>query len=222
MKIAYAYCRISTNEIKQRNSIAVQKAVIESFALANGYDVVKYYIEQRTGADDDRPIFNQVLKRCINENAFLITWKIDRLSRSLSIFNRIQDHLHLIRFTELQDTEPNLLILSLLLGVAHQERINIGVRVSATYKMLKAKDPNHPWGNPNFKSEVMPLGKITRLQNASDFNRRIQSLCNDLRKAGYCTLKSLALKLNEIGLKTRRGSNFNQNNLHRILKYRGA
>ena len=191
IKKAYAYCRISTNETKQKNSIEVQKAVIGSFAKSHGYEIVQYFIEERTGADDDRPIFNDVLNRCVKENAMLLTWKVDRLSRSLSIFNKIQDHLHLIRFVELQDMEPNLLVLSLLLGVAHQERLNIGVRVKATYQMLKAKE----------------------------FNLRIQSLCDDLTKAGYCSLSSLSVKLNEIGITTRRGNNFTRHNLFRILNY---
>ncbi len=221
-KKAYVYCRLSTNELKQKNSIEVQKAVIYAFAKSNGYEIAETFIEQRTGADDNRPVFNEVLNRCVKENVFLLTWKVDRLSRSLSIFNKIQDHLHLIRFAELQDIEPNLLVLSVLLGVAHQERLNIGVRVSATYKMLKAKDPNHPWGNPNFKTDVMPLGREVQQKNALDFNTRIQVLCGDLRKAGYCSLQSLAVKLNEIGLRTRRGSNFTRYNLHRILNYRSV
>ena len=220
-KKAYAYCRQSTSEAsaKQKNSIEVQKAVIEAFANANGYEIEKYFIEHRTGADDDRPVFNEALNICVEEQAFLITWKIDRLSRSLSIFNKIQDHLHLIRFAELQDMEPNLLVLSLLLGVAHQERLNIGVRVKATYQMLKSKDPNHPWGNPDMGTKVQPLGEAVRKKNAKEFNLRIQSLCDDLKKAGYCSLSSLAVKLNEIGITTRRGRNFNRHNLFRILNY---
>tara|TARA_B100000131_G_C18046615_1_gene584675 strand:- start:523 stop:1191 length:669 start_codon:yes stop_codon:yes gene_type:complete len=218
-KLAYAYCRQSLSETKQKNSIEVQKAVIDAFAKANGYEIQKYFVEYRTGGDDDRPVFNEALNLCVNENAFLITWKIDRLSRSLSIFNKIQDHLHLIRFAELQDMEPNLLVLSLLLGVAHQERLNIGVRVKATYQMLKSKNPDHPWGNPEMGTKVQPLGEAKRKKNAKEFNLRIQSLCDDLNKAGYCTLKSLAVKLNEIGITTRQGKHFTRHNLFRILNY---
>ena len=218
-KTAYAYLRASTNPKLQKNSVAVQKAVIERFAEQCGYDVVEYYVEYKTGADDERVEFNRVLDRCVSEQAFLLTWKIDRMSRSLSIFKKIQNHLHLFRFAELGDTEPNLLLLSVLLGVAHQERLNIGVRVKATYETLKAANPDHPWGNPNMATHVQPLGEKVRKSNARIFNVRIQDLCSDLRKAGYCTLNDLAVKLNEIGMRTRRGSQFNQSNLHRVLNY---
>ena len=218
-KIAYGYCRASINELKQKNSIEVQKSVISAFAESYGYELVEVFSEYQTGADDERPIFNTVLNKCKAENAFLITWKIDRLSRSLSIFSKIQVSLNLIRFCELGDTEPNLLVLSVLLGVAHAERKNIGVRVSATYKMLKDKNPDHPWGNPNMNTLVRPLGEKVRKDNARTFNMKIQALCIDLRKAGYLTLESLAVKLNEIGMTTRRGSTFTVRNLHRILNY---
>lgn len=220
-KQAYGYLRASTDPKKQQNSIEVQKAVIDRFAQLCGYEIKEYFIEYKSGGDDERPVFNQLLNQCIAEQAFLITWKVDRMSRSLSIFKKIQNHLHLLRFAELSDVEPNLLMLSVLLGVAHQERINTGVRVKATYQTLKARNPDHPWGNPNMASDVQPLGERVRIQNASEFNQRIQRLCGDFKQAGYCSNKQLALKLNEIGLTTRRGSPFTQSNLHRILNYGG-
>ena len=100
-------------------------------------------------------------------------------------------------------------------------RLYMGTFVQIVARIV-TKDPNHPWGNPNFKTDVMPLGREVQQKNALDFNTRIQVLCDDLRKAGYCSLQSLAVKLNEIGLRTRRGSNFTRYNLHRILNYRSV
>lgn len=219
MKKAYSYLRASTNIKMQANSIAIQESVIANFASTHGYDVVECYVEYKSGGDDSREVFNTVLQRCIEENATLITWKCDRLSRSLSVFSLIQDHLHLLRFCELGDMQPDLLTLSVLLGVAHKERINIGERVKACYQTLKAKDPNHPWGNPNMADKVQPIGERVRKANAMAFNKHIQQLCNDFNKAGYCTLDKLAVKLNEVGVTTRRGKTFNKNNLQRILAY---
>lgn len=219
LKSAYAYIRASTNPKKQVNSINVQKAVIDSFAQRNGYEIQQYFIEYKSGADDERPVFNEAFNKCVSERVTLITYKIDRLSRSLSIFKKIQNHLGLLRFTELDDSEPNLLLLSVLLGVAHQERINTSVRVKATYQTLKAQNPNLLWGNPRMSEDVQPLGEATRIRNAGNFNRKIQSLCDDFNRAGYCTLREKVVKLNEIGLTTRRGSPFTQSNLHRILNY---
>ena len=187
--------------------------------MQNGYELKSSFVEYRTGADDERPEFNKALQLAIKEGATLITWKVDRLSRSLSIFNRIQNHLPLLRFAELGNTEPNIMVLSVLLGVAHQERINTSERVKATYRTLKEQNPSHPWGNPNIMTTAHPLGLKVRKANAASFNARIQAICEDFKKAGYCTLNSLAVKLNELGMTTRRGNPFTCSNLHRILNY---
>jgi hypothetical protein len=218
-KKAYGYMRASTNPKLQKNSIEIQKSVISKFAQTHGYEIVDYFIEYKSGADDSRVMFNKWLNTCVSENAVAISWKIDRMSRSLGVFKKIQNHLHLLRFCELGDQEPSLLTLSVLLGVAHQERINTSTRVKATYEALKAKDPNHPWGNPNMGTEVQPLGEAVRVRNASHFNAHIQSICTDFQNAGYCGLRELAVKLNQVGLRTRRGSEFNHKNLQRILAY---
>jgi DNA invertase Pin-like site-specific DNA recombinase len=219
MTNCYIYMRASTNPKKQRNSIEVQRSVLSSFASRHGMTIKDEYVEYRTGADDTRPTFNSVLKRCIDEQAVLLTWKVDRLSRSLSIFNKIQDHLHLLRFAELGNTEPNIMVLSVLLGVSHQERLNTSCRVRATYKALKKQTPDLKWGNPRMHEDVAPLGLKVRKTNAREFNANIQSLCEDFRKAGYSSVKELACKLNSIGVKTRRGSLWTIANLHRTLSY---
>ena len=121
--------------------------------------------------------------------------------------------------SELGNQEASLLTLSVLLGVAHQERINTSARVKATYKMLKEKNPDQAWGNPNMATDVQPLGEATRVRNATAFNTKIKMICEDFRNAGYCTLNDLAVKLNQVGLTTRRGSSFNSKNLQRILSY---
>ena len=219
MTVCYIYMRASTNPKKQRNSIEVQETVLSSFASRCGMTIAGAYIEYRTGADDSRPVFNQVLSRCIQEQAILLTWKVDRLSRSLSIFNKIQDHLHLLRFAELGNTPPNIMVLSVLLGVSHQERLNTSCRVRATYKALKKQTPDLKWGNPRMHEEVAPLGLEVRKTNAREFNANIQSLCEDFRKAGYSSIRELACKLNSVGVKTRRGSLWTVPNLHRALSY---
>jgi len=218
-KIAYGYSRASTNPDLQANSVAIQEAIIERFASQHGYELRHIYVDYRTGADDERVEFNKALERCVNEQATLITWKVDRLSRSMTIFSRIQDHLKLLRFCELGNTEPNVMVLGVLLGVAYQERLNTSVRVKAAYRTLKEKDPSHKWGNPRMATTAQPIGVKVRKANALNYNSKIQDICIDFRKAGYCTLSSLAVKLNQLGITTRRGNQFTASNLRRVLNY---
>lgn len=219
MKTALAYIRASTDPTLQKNSIAIQEAIIGRFCEQHGYSIQESFVEYKTGADDEREQFNAALKRAIKEGATLITWKVDRLSRSLSIFAKIQDHLPLIRFCELGDAEVNIMVLSVLLGVAHQERINTSIRVKAAYQHLKNENPNLKWGNPNIMATAHPEGLKVRKANAAAFNSRIQSICADLNRAGYCSRREMAVRLNELGLTTRRGQSFTRDNLKRVLNY---
>ncbi len=219
MKTAIAYIRASTNPELQKNSFAIQEAIITNFAETHNYEITKIFVEYCSGGKDDRPEFNKALKMAVSSNCVLITWKVDRLSRSMSIFARIQDHLSLLRFCEIGDTEPNVMVLGVLLGVAHSERINTSVRVKAAYKTLKAQDPDKLWGNPNIMTDAQPKGLVIRKANAAQYNKYIQSIVTDLKAAGYCTLKSLVLRLNELGITTRRGNTFNIPNLHRVINY---
>ena len=219
---AIGYVRASTNPDLQQNSISIQQELLTAFAKTNGYEITNFYVEYSSGGDDERPVLNEALKFAIDNGCNLISWKVDRFARSLSIFSRIQEHLSLLRFTELGDTEPNVMVLSVLLGVAYQERKNTSIRVKASYKHLKAKNPNLAWGNPAMASKVQPLGEIERVKNATNFNAQIQSIVKDLRSAGYSSIKEIANRMNEMNITTRRGKPFSSNNLQRILAYKGA
>jgi len=218
-KRAISYVRASTNPDLQANSVAIQTAIIERFAESHGYSLTDTFIEYRTGSDDDRVEFNKALSTAIANDCVLITWKVDRLARSMSIFSRIQNHLHLLRFCDLGDSEPNLMVLSVLLGVATQERINTSVRVKAAYETLKSQNPNLRWGDPNMAKNAQPIGVKVRKANAAKFNARIQSVVSDLRLAGYTDLNVLVAKLSDLGIMTRRGNPFTVRNLSRVLNY---
>ena len=218
-RTAIAYFRASTNVDLQANSIAIQEAIIQRFVEQHGYELTDSYVDWASGSDDERVEFNKALKHAIQTDSVLVTWKVDRLSRSMSIFSRIQDHLHLLRFCELGNVEPSVMILSVLLGVATQERLNTSVRVKAAYRTLKDKDPNLKWGNPDMANNCQPIGVIVRQNNAAKFNARIQSIVSDLRLAGYTDSKIIVDKLNELGIMTRRGNELSVRNLQRVLSY---
>lgn len=219
MKNAISYIRASTDPSMQKNSVAIQKAIIENFCTSHGYIITETFIEYASGGDDEREAFNAALSMAVETGQNLVCWKVDRCARSMSIFSRIQDHIHLLRFCELGDSEPNVMVLSVLLGVAYSERVNTSVRVKAAYKHLKEEDPNHPWGNPNILTDATPKGLQIRKANARVHNQHVQSVCEDLRKAGYCTLRDLADRLNLLGITTRRGKPYTTTNLHRVLHY---
>ena len=72
-------------------------------------------------------------------------------------------------------------------------------------------------GNPNMK-EVQKIGSVVMKANAAEFNQRIIKIVSDLKAAGYTSNKELLDKLNDYGVKSRRGNRFTYKNLLRVLK----
>jgi len=215
---AVIYLRASTDVSKQANSLVVQRSIIENFCSTYGYEIVGEFTEYASGKDDSRPEFNKALAVAVANNYKLVCFRIDRLARSMSIFSRINDHLHLLRFTELGDMEPNLMALSVMLAAAAQESINTGVRVRTTIKVLKERDPTRTFGNPRIRETAIPASLIVRQANAREFNQHIYSVVIDLRKAGYETTGSLVERLNSLGIRTRSGRLWSYHNLHRVIR----
>jgi len=97
---ASIYRRASTNEAKQVNSLEIQSTVIANFCKRHGYTVADdaSFVEYASGKDDCRVEFNRALDYAIKNEVVLICVSIDRLSRSLSVFSRIQEHIGRLRF----------------------------------------------------------------------------------------------------------------------------
>jgi DNA invertase Pin-like site-specific DNA recombinase len=217
-KRAIIYLRASTNERMQANSLDVQRAIVTDFANRNGYGIEGEFVEYASGSDDDRPAFNAALNQAKKDNMVLISWRVDRLSRSLSVFNKINDSLHLLRFAELGDVEPNLMVLSVLIAAGQNELANTRVRIRETFRILKERD-GRTFGNPNIVTDAIPAGLEVRRRNASQFNTRIQDIVVNLRKCGY-NLKECVAQLNgPLEITTRRGATWTRQSLARVLSY---
>ena len=220
MKRAISYRRASTNESNQANSLAVQEAVIDRFASAYGYEIESSFCEYASGRNDEREQFNLALAYAVENDCFLIMWKIDRCARSMTIYNRIAKHLHRIRFCEIGDSEPQLMVLAVLLAAAENESVNTSVRVRTAMAHIKANDPSVRFGNPRIMETAYPLGLKVRQTNAKQFNDSILKLVQDLESAGHSDLRSICVRMNELGISTRRGKPWTYSNLYRISQRR--
>ncbi len=65
IKLAFGYCRVSSEEQKGNYSIPQQKKAIIEFAERNGYKIVKFFIDDGISATtDNRPDFLQMINAC--------------------------------------------------------------------------------------------------------------------------------------------------------------
>ena len=216
-KHAAIYIRASTDATKQANSLVVQRAILDAFAKTYGYSIVKTFAEHSSGRDDERVQFNAAIEYTRQSGCHLLAIRCDRIARSMSVFAKIQDILPMMRFASLGNTEPSLLTLSILFAVAANESITTGARVRATMKILKEKE-GRTFGNPNILKDAQHLGVKAKQADARVFNTKVKSIVDDLGKAGYKTVVSLVVRLNEMGIKNRSGGRWTYNNLYRVIK----
>ena len=219
-KNAVIYLRASTNDQLQANSIQVQRAIVQSFADRNGYQITQEFVEYASGTDDKRETWTDALQVAVESGQYLLCWKVDRASRSLSIFRDINPYLSILRFAELGDVEPNPILLSCLIAAGQSEVINTRTRIRETMRILKEHE-GRTWGNPRIKETAIPAGLKVRKANAAKFNARIQKIVEDLKLAGY-SIAGCVERLNIMSIKTRRGKSWNYQSLNRVLHYKGV
>lgn len=224
-KNSVLYCRRSTKKTSSRdaqtNSLDVQKSVLIDFARMNGSEVEKVFIESASGTDDERPVFAEAMAYAQKNDCYLLVYRLDRLSRSYSFYNKIKDSLSSIRIAQLGWREPDEFLVNLLLAVSANESKVLGQRVSTTIRILKEKNPDFVIGNPRIKTTAQPASLTVRKGNAAAFNFRLQSLLKELHQLGYCTQQSKADRLNDLGISTRRGSSWSASSVRRVATYTG-
>ena len=218
LKRAISYRRASTSLDKQRNSLAIQHDVISGFAERFGYALERDFSEYQSGTDDDRPGFQEALAYAKANNCYIIIYRLDRLARTLTSFSQFHDVLSHLRFTDLGDQEPNLMLVGFMLTIASQESVNTSIRVSSSIKHLKEKYPDRVFGNPDLFKSYGAQAIEVRQSNARKFNSRIKGIVDDLKLAGYTSIKQQVSRLNDMGITTRRGKPFTYQNLYRITE----
>lgn len=83
LRKAAGYLRMSSN--KQDKSIASQKAEVQKLAAREGYQVVRWYVDEAMSGDDEtRPAWNELLKDIQTVRGFeaIVCWAQDRTSRA--------------------------------------------------------------------------------------------------------------------------------------------
>lgn len=216
------YARYSSNSQREA-SIEQQIEVCSRFAKANSYDVIKVYSDKAlTGTNDDRPQLKKLLKEC-SKNLFeaVLVYSIDRFGRnlkqSLDNADKIEkdNHMRLISVTEnFGDTPTGRFCRNLMMAQAQMfseelsEKINRGLIYNAERCM--------------YNGGGVPLGYQINKDQHFEINPDTAPIVQSIFEmyASGKTVTEITTILNAQGLKTSRGSSFNKNSLHTMLKNR--
>lgn len=157
------YTRVSTDEQRRNGqSIEAQKEQLYEYCSKNDLNVLDYYEDNGfSGGTLKRPAFQKLLKD-LRPNEVVLTCRLDRLTRStvdgLSVINEWNDKnigVKCIHDLDIDTTTANgKLILTVLLGLAANEREHASERINETFaNKKKLGEPCSGCCAPGYKVE---------------------------------------------------------------------
>ena len=220
MNIA-AYCRVSTDKTDQLNSLETQKKFFTDYTEKNGYNMVRLYADEGISGTKikNRKEF-QKLMRDAKQGLFemVVVKDISRFARNTV------DFLQSIRVLKALNIETTFLtanmtvlgnsefVLTIFGALAQEESANTSKRIKFGKQLNAAKGrvPNIVFG---YDKTIGDYFNLAINETEADMVRQIYDW---YVKEGYGALK-IANMLNERGIKTKRGCQWSQNAVCRIL-----
>ena len=184
---------IRTSLKSQNNGLEAQQRVIDSYIASNGGNVVQCYVEQVSGAKNEREELNKALAHCKRTGATLLVAKLDRVSRRVSFIASLMESSINLKVAELPNADP--FQLHIYAALAEQERKLISQRTKAALNVLKSKGVK--LGNPKAQEQTA---------RAKEFAASIKPIIEDMKSQGIKSLHKLAKALNDEDIPTFTGN----------------
>ncbi len=200
----------TTKQGSDGNGIAAQRRDIDLFLKQQqNPKVIAEYVEVISGAREDRPVLKEAIGAAKKHNCPLLIQKVDRLTRDVELLGKLTKDKHLkIKVACLPNADNFQIHLFGILGA--EERRFISERTKAAMAAAKARGVK--FGNP-----LLTKMNKTRKRQAKQFADTHSKLILHLRSEQK-TLRQICEILNNSGITTRNGSQFNPIQVHRILK----
>lgn len=216
-----AYCRVSTNKDEQLDSLEAQQTFFAEYAKKNGYHLVRMYADEgKSGTKMKNRV--QLLRMLADagrgEFDLVLIKDVSRLARNtldfLTSIRKLKALGIKVVFVNYDQTssESSEFMLTLLSAMAQEESANTSKRIKFGKKINaeQGKVPNLVFGYDKIPGEYFTLH--INEEEAKVVRRIFDWYCN----LNMGTNK-IAMELNRLGVKTKRGSNWSQNAVSRIL-----
>lgn len=220
MNIA-AYCRVSTDKSDQLNSLETQKEFFLEYTKRTGDNLIKLYADegisgtkiknrkefQRMLADAEKGLFDMVVVKDISRFARNTVDLLQSVRKLKSL--GIETQFLTANMTSMGNSE---FVLTIFGALAQEESANTSKRIKFGKKMNaeKGRVPNIVFGYDK------TIGDYFNLSINENESKAIRQIFQWYTEEGYGGSK-IANMLNERGIKTKRGNNWSQNSICRIL-----
>lgn len=214
--------RVSTQKQKRSGlGLEAQKSIIEHFVNISRGEIIESFVEAESGKESiNRPLLNAAIELCRNHNYTLIVAKIDRLSRN------VRDTFSIVEILESRLVAcdiPNYPIdsftLAIFSGMAMRERELISLRTKQALQAKKDRGEIIVRKPPSDFHIYRQKGKKVIQENVREY------YTNDILVAFVekCVRQRLlhketAAQLNKNLFRTRRGKEFNELSVLRLIR----
>lgn len=204
-----AYYRVSTKSQGESGlGLEAQQASVKNFVEKRNGKIVAEFTEVESGKKDNRPSLDAALKLSKKSKATLVIAKLDRLSRNVAFIATLQDAG--VRFICTDMPEANETMIHVFAAFAQYERKRISERTKEGLQAAKARGVK--LGNNNLD----PLNQKL-IEQADEFAESLRTTLSGFKAQGLSQRKMVA-ELNKTGVKTIRGKEWSQPQLHQVLK----
>lgn len=218
---AVAYCRVSTSKEEQLDSLSSQQNFFSEYALKNGYELVHIYADEgKSGTKiKNRKQLIQLLEDADKDYFDIVLIKdISRLARNtvdfLTSIRKLKALSIRVVFVNYDQTssDSSEFMLTMLSAIAQEESANTSKRVRFGKKQNAnlGRVPNLVYGYDKIPGDYFHLS-INQKEKAV-----VQKIFDMYAEENLGT-GAIAQKLNEQGIRTKRGCLFTQTGIKRIL-----
>lgn len=215
-----AYYRVSTQRQGASGlGLEAQQKAVRDHLNGGNWELIDEIQEIESGKQNDRPALQEALRKCRLYNAKLIIAKLDRLSRDAHFLLGLQKGQ--VPFVAADMPDANEMTVGIMAVIAEAERKMISNRTKAALEAAKARGVTLGGYRGFDIATVADKGteasaqvrKSRSVQRAAD----VMEIIKDLKASGATSLRSIAKGLNERGIKTPRGSEWQANSVKRVI-----
>lgn len=213
------YIRVSTSgQGRSGLGIEAQRHALAQFAQAEGFEIVREFVEVETGKGSDalerRPQLKAALSAARKLKCQVSVAKLDRLSRDVHFISGLMAHKVPFLVAELgSDVDP--FVLHLFAALAEKERTMISSRTRQALTAAKARGVS--LGNPRL--HVARKSAVEAVKAEADrYAANVLPIIREAQKAGANTLRQIAEALNARGIATARGGQWYAQSVANILE----
>jgi DNA invertase Pin-like site-specific DNA recombinase len=197
-----AYYRVSTQKQGADGlGIEAQRAAVKAFANGN---VIAEYTEVESGGRNTRPQIALALAHAKANKATLLIAKMDRLSRNSAFINNLLEAG--VDFIAADQPHATPLTIRILAAVAQEEREQISKRTKAALAVTKQRGVKLGGVQPSLRKRI------------DAFDQSIHKDIQSIMQSGIASATGIAKQLNERGVRTSKGGQWQAVQVQRIMK----